>query len=97
MNTANDNPSVGTGCDSVVYKAAGYNELPIAMRCFYESDSYTSFIHNVFSLECDCDTLCAIGGAVAEEFYRGTGLKEDKIMRYYLDDRLYGILKGEMP
>ena len=27
VNTANDNPSVGTGCDSAVYKAAGYDEL----------------------------------------------------------------------
>ena len=27
VNTANDNPTVGTGCDSAVYKAAGYDEL----------------------------------------------------------------------
>lgn len=27
VNTANDHPTVGTGCDSAVYKAAGYNEL----------------------------------------------------------------------
>ncbi len=47
--------------------------------------------YNVFSLECDCDTLCAIVGAVAEEFYHGTGLKDDEILRHYLDDRLYEI------
>ncbi len=27
VNTANDNPTVGTGCDSAVYKAAGYDRL----------------------------------------------------------------------
>lgn len=27
VNTANDQPSVGTGCDSAVYNAAGYDEL----------------------------------------------------------------------
>ncbi|MBO4374453.1 MAG: macro domain-containing protein [Lachnospiraceae bacterium] len=27
VNTANDHPTVGTGCDSAVYKAAGYDEL----------------------------------------------------------------------
>ena len=27
VNTANDKPTVGTGCDSAVYKAAGYDEL----------------------------------------------------------------------
>lgn len=27
VNTANDHPTVGTGCDSAIYKAAGYEEL----------------------------------------------------------------------
>ena len=27
VNTANDHPTVGTGCDSAVYRAAGYDEL----------------------------------------------------------------------
>ena len=27
VNTANDHPTVGTGCDSAVYKAAGYDKL----------------------------------------------------------------------
>ena len=27
VNTANDHATVGTGCDSAVYKAAGYEEL----------------------------------------------------------------------
>jgi ADP-ribosylglycohydrolase len=50
-----------------------------AMRCFYESDSYESFLRNVFSLSCDCDTLCCIGGGVAEEFYKGTGFDAMKL------------------
>ncbi len=66
--------------------------VPVAMRCLYESTSYISFLRNVFSMDCDCDTLCAIGGGVAEEIYGGTGLKEDKILRHYLDDELYEIL-----
>ncbi|MCR5451122.1 MAG: ADP-ribosylglycohydrolase family protein [Lachnospiraceae bacterium] len=66
--------------------------VPVALRCFYESDSYISFIRNVFSLDCDCDTLCAIGGGVAEEYYGKTGLKNDKILKHYLSDELYEIL-----
>ncbi len=27
VNTANEQPMVGNGCDSAVYKAAGYDEL----------------------------------------------------------------------
>ena len=43
--------------------------------------------------------LNGVGGGelfwVAEEFYHGTGLSDDKILRHYLDDRLYRIWKGE--
>ena len=34
--------------------------VPAAMRCFYESDSYESFLRNVFRLKCDSDILAAI-------------------------------------
>lgn len=63
--------------------------VPAAIRCFYESDSYEGFLRNVFSLKCDMDTLCAIGGGVAEEFYHGTGLDNETLLRTYLDDFLY--------
>ncbi len=69
--------------------------VPVAMRCFYESTDYTSFIRNVFSLDCDRDTLCAIGGGVAEEFYHGTGYDNDKLLREYLDKDLYFALTGK--
>lgn len=69
--------------------------VPVAMQCFYESDSYITFLRNVFSLDCDTDTLCAIGGGVAEEFYKTTGLKDKKTLRHYLDNELYNILFKE--
>ena len=68
--------------------------VPVAMRCFYESESYESFLRNVFRLECDMDTLCAIGGGVAEEYYGKTGFKNHKILEYYLDERLMQILNN---
>ncbi len=68
--------------------------VPVAMRCFYESSSYESFIRNVFSLDCDTDTLCAIGGGVAEEFYGTTGLDEEKILGRYLDENLLSVLRA---
>ncbi len=44
MNTANDHPAVGSGCDSAVYNAAGYDEL-LAYRmekigCVPEGDAF---------------------------------------------------------
>ena len=47
--------------------------VPAAMRCFYESADYESFMRNIYSLPCDSDTFGAIAGGVAEEFYHGFG------------------------
>lgn len=67
--------------------------VPPAMRCFYESDSFESFMRNVFRFHCDCDTLGAIGGGVAEEYYHGFGFPAAGVLERYLDERLMGILK----
>lgn len=46
--------------------------VPVAIRCVYEADSYEEFLRNVLSLQCDTDTICAIGGGIAEELFNGT-------------------------
>ena len=67
--------------------------VPAAMRCFYESTDYESFIRNIFSLPCDSDTFGAIAGGVAEEFYHGFGnVDADRILQEYLNDELMAIL-----
>lgn len=67
--------------------------VPVAMRCFYESNDYESFIRNIYSLECDSDTFGAIAGGVAEEFYHGFGsVNADGILKEFLTDDLYEIL-----
>lgn len=68
--------------------------VPVAIRCFLDSEDYESFIRNVLSLNCDTDTLCAIGGGIAEEFYHGTGFDEDELLRRYLDEYLYNIVRA---
>lgn len=70
--------------------------VPAAMRCFYESHDYESFMRNVFSFECDSDTFGAIAGGVAEEFYHGFGnLNGEEIVREYMDEELGKILFGK--
>ncbi|MBP5470801.1 MAG: ADP-ribosylglycohydrolase family protein [Candidatus Riflebacteria bacterium] len=69
------------------------NCVPVAVRCFYESEDYESFIRNVISLNCDADTIAAIGGGVTEEYYHGFGnIKADDVINYCLDDYLLSIL-----
>lgn len=66
--------------------------VPVAMRCFYESTDYESFMRNIYSLSCDSDTLGAIAGGVAEEYYHDFGnIDVDKIIKEYLTDYLYEI------
>ena len=67
--------------------------VPVAVRCFYESEDYESFIRNVFSLYCDRDTLSAIGGGIAEEFYHATVADEEELLKKYLYEDLYKIVK----
>ena len=64
----------------------------LAMRCVYEADSYVGFIRNVFSLDCDMDTLCAIGGSVAENLFGGTGLDDRALLEKYLPEELLEIV-----
>ena len=69
--------------------------VPVAMRCFYESTDYESFIRNIFSLECDSDTFGAVAGGVAEEYYHGFGsVDAERILGECLDEYLMQILKS---
>lgn len=66
--------------------------VPVAIRCFLESEDYESFLRNVLSLKCDTDTLCAIGGGIAEEFYHGTNFDNVFLLQKYLDTKLYNLI-----
>ena len=67
--------------------------VPAAMRCFYESTDYESFMRNIYSLPCDSDTFGAIAGGVAEEFYHSFGdIDAEGILKKHLTDDLYEIL-----
>lgn len=67
--------------------------VPVAMRCFYESTNYESFMRNIFSLECDSDTFGAIAGGVVEEYYHGfDNIDADGIIKEHLDAYLQEII-----
>lgn len=67
--------------------------VPFAIRCLYEADSYSEFIHNVLSFKVDTDTLAAIGGGIAEELFEKDELisNGEKYLKQYLDDDLFEI------
>ena len=71
--------------------------VPAVIRCIYEANNYTEFIKNVLSLPCDTDTLCAIGGGIAEELFDNSDDEllshADEILEEYLDNYLLAVLK----
>ena len=58
--------------------------MPLAIRCFLESEDWESCIRNVFSVVCDTDTVACIAGGIADAFYGGTGFDEEALLRRFL-------------
>lgn len=91
------------GCDipvsqyqkSMSYEVSCMGSVPVAIRCFYESDSFESCMKLINSMECDADTLGAIAGAICESYYGYCIDKEmdKKILNQYLDERMIDTLK----
>jgi ADP-ribosylglycohydrolase len=58
--------------------------VPLAIRCFLESDCWESCIRNVMSITCDTDTVGCIAGGIAHAYYRKTGFREMELLKKYL-------------
>lgn len=58
--------------------------MPVAFRCFLESESWEECIRNVFSIRCDTDTVACIAGGIAEAFFGTTGMNDRDILKRYL-------------
>ena len=66
------------------FDATAAGSMPLAFRCFYESESWESCIRNVFSVKCDTDTVACIAGGIAEAYYKQTIPNADDVLRRYL-------------
>lgn len=58
--------------------------MPLALRCFLESEDWESCIRNVYSVRCDTDTVACIAGGIADAFYGGTGQDEEALLYRFL-------------
>ena len=66
------------------FDATASGSMPLAIRCFLESDDWESCIRNVLSVLCDTDTVACIAGGIAEAFYKKTGFDDELLMKRYL-------------
>lgn len=72
------------------FDATAEGSMPLAIRCFLESDDWESCIRNVLSVLCDTDTVACIAGSIAEAYYGKTGFDDIDLLKKYLikvDDR----------
>lgn len=70
------------------------NTVPLAIRCFLESESYEDCLRKVFSFDGDLDTIAAMSGGIAENFYGMMGLPTSMLIYKYLDTYLISCLIG---
>ena len=66
------------------FDATAAGTMPLAFRCFLESEDWESCIRNVFSVKCDTDTVACIAGGLAEAYYRRTVPNEKELLKQYL-------------
>ena len=66
------------------FDATAAGTMPLAFRCFIESDDWESCIRNVFSVKCDTDTVACIAGGIAEAYYGCTVENEQELLKRYL-------------
>lgn len=66
------------------FDVTAQGSMPLAIRCFLESENWESCIRNVFSVKCDTDTISCIAGGIADAFYGGTGLQEEALLKRFL-------------
>lgn len=64
--------------------------VPQAFACFFEGDSYRNVIRNCIYTGGDSDTVAAIAGGIAEQYY-GIPRKVANDAMTYLNDELYEI------
>ena len=80
-----------------IFRKYNWNEIcqdsvPLAVRCFLDSEDYVDFLRKVLFFDCDADTICAIGGCIAENYYKTIGLSTSLILNTYLDQNLLAII-----
>lgn len=80
--------------DKYKFEVSCQKSVPVAIRCFLESNDYISCLRNVLFMNGDTDTLGAMSGSIAGAYYGFGSLCVEKILRQYLDDELFDIWKS---
>lgn len=80
--------------ESMTFKVSCMDSVPVAIRCFYETNSFEECMRLINSMKCDADTIGAMAGSICESYYGCCFSKEKdmEIIEQYLTDDLLKIL-----
>ena len=76
--------------DTVRFDVTCMGAVPIAIRCFYETDNFQNLMQLINSMRVDCDTVGAIAGAIHDSFYKECTKDDNVALKRFLEpEQLY--------
>ncbi len=82
--------------DTIRFKVSCQDSVPVAIRCFYETDSFEKCMYLINSMLIDTDTVGAMAGAICESYYgncTGSHDKDTEIIKRFLPEDMIDVLK----
>lgn len=86
------NRSIFDYYDNYKWSGSAQDSVPVAIRAFVDTDSFEEMMYLINLMDCDSDTLGAIGGAVAESFYGSVTENDLGLIQEFIWPELYEIL-----
>ena len=94
-------PEYAYGCDRPVkdyakelrFDCSCQNTVSIAIRAFYDTNSFDECMRLITSMQCDADTIGAMAGCLCESCYGQCTDHDDEILAKYLDKTLLTVLR----
>lgn len=70
--------------DTIRYCVDCQRSVPVAIRCFYETNSFEECMYLINSMPIDTDTVGAIAGAICDSYYGRCTNNDDVLIKKYL-------------
>ena len=80
-------------CDEITYLISCQGSVPVAIRCFYETNSFEECMYLINSMEVDTDTIGAIAGAICHSYYKKCTDNDEELLKRFLPEDMLCVLR----
>lgn len=84
-----------TYMDTINYEISCQGCVPVAIRCFYDTESFEECMYLINSMNIDTDTVGAIAGAICHSYYgdcTGSPESDKEILERYLSEDMLEVI-----